>query len=119
MFEIDGSSQSTPARWRAPRALAALALIFCVGAAAQAGAAEASRQVASFIDDFSAPDDTGRLTDMSAASFAQELTQTRSDLARLRAIDSKALTPDEKIDWQVAHSVRRAHDIEQAEKQKW
>ena len=119
MFEIDGSSQSTPARWRAPRALAALALIFCVGAAAQAGAAEASRQLASFIDDFSVPEDTGRLTDMSAASFAQELTQTRSDLARLRAIDSKALTPDEQIDWQFAHSILRGHEIEQAQMQAW
>ena len=119
MFEIDGSSQATPARWRAPRSLAALVLIFCIGAAAQAGAAEASRQLASFIDDFSVPEDTGRLTDMSTISFAQELKQTRSDLARLRAIDSKALTPDEQIDWQFAHSILRGHEIEQAQMQAW
>ena len=65
------------------------------------------------------PEDTGRLTDMSAISFAQELKQTRSDLARLRAIDSKALTPDEQIDWQFAHSILRGHEIEQAQMQAW
>ena len=56
---------------------------------------------------------------MSAASFAQELTQTRSNLVRLRAIDSKALTLDEQIDWQFAHSILRGHEIEQAQMQAW
>ena len=126
MFEIDGSSRTTAVRWRAPRALGALTLVlvFCLGTAAQAGAAAAgasgaSQQLAAFIDDFSVPEDTGRLTDMSAASFAQELTQTRSNLARLRAIDQKALTPDEQIDWQFAHSILRGHEIEQAQMQAW
>lgn len=106
---------------------AAGALIFVLAAsggahpaaAAQAGASAASQELAAFIDGFAVADDTGKLTDMSADSFARELQETRRNLARLRAIDQKGLSPDEQIDWQFAQSILRGHEIEQAQMQSW
>src|SRR5262245_49235355 len=102
MLQVTGSFRSRFASLM-PRALVALLVVGVTGglpqdaAAAEAAASPASKQLAAFIDEFSVPEDTGRLTDMSAASFAEELAQTRRNLARLRAIDRKALSTDEQI----------------------
>ena len=126
MFQSDGSSRCQPARWWALRAAGALIVLLVggVGAgeyavAAEAGASAASRQLAAFVDEFAVPEDTGKLTDMSAASFAKELQETRRHLAQLRAIDQKGLSTNEQIDWQFAQSILRGHEIEQAQMQAW
>jgi uncharacterized protein (DUF885 family) len=126
MLQVEVSSQRRSARERAPRVASVLSLLlaFSVGAAENVGAAPAETSAASgqlnaFIDDFTVPEDTGRPTDMSAASFARELQETRSNLARLRAIDRKGLSVDEQIDWEFAQSILRGHEIEQAQMQAW
>lgn len=126
MFQSEGSSRCQPARWWALRAAGALIVLLVggVGAgeyavAADAGASQASRQLAAFVEEFAVPEDTGRLTDMSAESFAKELQETRRHLTQLRAIDQQGLSLNEQIDWQFAQSILRGHEIEQAQMQAW
>jgi uncharacterized protein (DUF885 family) len=120
MSQIESSSRSTPLR---AAGVLILALAGSSGAheaqAAAADAAQPSKQLAAFIDEFAVPDDTGKLTDKSAASFARELQETRRNLARLRAIDQRGLSLDEQIDWQFAQSILRGHEVEQAQMQSW
>ena len=70
-----------------------------------------SELLASFVDDFVLQYEFEESTDLSAASFAKELQQTRSFLARLHEIDTSTLTTDEKIDWQFAKSILRGAEL--------
>ena len=79
----------------------------------------AAEQLAVFIDDFVARQETAEPTDLSAASFAEELRQTKADLARLRAIDTSALSIEEQIDWRFAQSILRGEGIAQESIQSW
>lgn len=79
----------------------------------------AAEQLAAFIDDFVARQESKVPTDLSAASFAEELQQTRADLARLRSIDILALSSDEQIDWRFAQSILRGQEISQESIQSW
>lgn len=126
MLEIEGSNPCQPARWRALRAAGALIAALLAGSgvathavAAQTGVSAASQQLAAFIDDFAVPEESSKLTDLSAESFAKELQETRRNLTRLRAIDQQGLSLDEQIDWQFAQSILRGHEIEQAQMQAW
>lgn len=126
MLEIEGSNPCQPARWRALRAAGALIAALLTGSgvathavAAQTGVSAASQQLAAFIDDFAVPEESSKLTDLSAESFAKELQETRRNLTRLRAIDQQGLSLDEQIDWQFAQSILRGHEIEQAQMQAW
>ncbi len=125
MLVNDRSSRWLRQRWQLLRVagVTLLALVMSMSvtgrAEAAAPASEAGRQLAAFIDEFAVPEDTGRLTDMSAASFAKELAETRRNLQRLRAIDRQALSLDEQIDWEFAQSILRGHEIEQAQMQAW
>jgi uncharacterized protein (DUF885 family) len=78
-----------------------------------------SELLASFVDDFVLQYEFEESTDLSAASFAKELQQTRSFLARLHEIDTSTLTTDEKIDWQFAKSILRGKEITQESLQSW
>lgn len=125
MFQFEGLSRCRAAReWTLRAAL--LLTVAAVGGtfaprhsvAAQAGSA-ASKELAAFIEEFAVPDDVGKLTDMSADSFAKELQETRRNLARLRAIDPRALSLDEQIDREFALSILRGNEIQQAQMQPW
>ena len=72
-----------------------------------------------FIDDFVSRQENEAPTDLSAASFAEELRQTKDYLARLRSIDSSTLSNDEQIDWQFAESILRGQEITQESIQSW
>ncbi|MCZ6674783.1 MAG: hypothetical protein O7C75_17780, partial [Verrucomicrobia bacterium] len=74
---------------------------------------DSAEQLALFIDDFVARQETEVPTDLSAASFTEELQQTKADLARLRAIDLSALSVEEEIDWRFAQSILRGQEIAQ------
>ena len=92
----------------------------CINAvAAGAAAPSASQRLDAFIDDFAPPADSGELSDMSAASFAQELKETQKNLARLRSIDTTSLSTDEKIDWKFAQSILRGEEIAGVSIQAW
>lgn len=78
-----------------------------------------SEELARFIDDFVSQYEYEESTDLSAASFTQELQQTKIYLARLRGIDTSALTTDEQIDWQFAKSILRGKEITQESIQSW
>jgi uncharacterized protein (DUF885 family) len=120
MTEVESSSRSTLLR---TAGVFLFALAGGGGAqyavAAAAGGSQASQQLAAFVSEFATADDTGKLTDKSAASFARELQETRRNLERLRAIDQKGLSLDELIVWQFAHSILRGREFEQAQMQSW
>ena len=80
---------------------------------------DAVEQLAEFIDDFVARQETEVPTDLSATSFEEELQQTKADLARLRAIETSALSIDEEIDWRFAQSILRGQEIAQESIQSW
>lgn len=72
-----------------------------------------------FVDDFVSQYEYQEPTDLSAASFAAELRQTKTFLAGLREIDPATLTTDEHIDWQFAQSILRGKEIMQESVQAW
>ena len=78
-----------------------------------------AQELTEFIDDFVSRQENEAPTDMSAASFAEELRQTKAFLARLRSIDSSTLSNDERIDWQFAESILRGQEITQESIQSW
>jgi uncharacterized protein (DUF885 family) len=78
-----------------------------------------SSAMTAFIDDFISAYENDDPTDLSAASFAQELQQTKGFLTRLRAIDTATLSGDEKIDKQFAESILRGKEIAQESIQSW
>jgi len=78
-----------------------------------------SEELTRFIDDFVSQYEYEESTDLSAASFLQELQQTKAYLARLRDIDTSTLTTDEQIDWQFAKSILRGKEITQESIQSW
>jgi uncharacterized protein (DUF885 family) len=78
-----------------------------------------SPAMTAFIDDFISAYENDDPTDLSAASFAQELQQTKGFLTRLRAIDTATLSGDEKIDKQFAESILRGKEIAQESIQSW
>lgn len=80
---------------------------------------DSAEQLALFIDDFVARQETEVPTDLSAASFTEKLQQTKADLARLRAIDLSALSVEEEIDWRFAQSILRGQEIAQESIQSW
>jgi hypothetical protein len=78
-----------------------------------------SEVLATFVDDFVSQYEFEKSTDLSVASFAKELQQTKSYLARLHDIDTSTLTTDEEIDWQFAKSILRGKEITQESLQSW
>ena len=79
----------------------------------------ASEALATFVDDFVSQYEYEESTDLSAASFAKELQQTKSYLTRLHDINTSTLTTDEQIDWQFAKSILRGNEITQESLQSW
>ena len=75
--------------------------------------------LADFIDDFVARQEADVPTDLSVASSYDELQQTKDDLARLQAIDTRTLSVDEHLDWRFAQSILRGQEIEQESIQSW
>ena len=73
-------------------------------------ASDASQQLAAFIDDFVSRQENEEPTKLSAASFAEELQQTKAYLARLRTIDRSTLSIEEHIDWHFAERILRNYD---------
>ena len=78
-----------------------------------------SQELGAFIDDFVSLQENETPTDLSAASFAEELRQTKAYLARLRSIDTSTLSNDEQIDWEFAQSILRGQEITQESIQSW
>ncbi|MCZ0951457.1 MAG: DUF885 domain-containing protein [Rhodospirillaceae bacterium] len=78
-----------------------------------------SQELEAFIDDFVSLQENETPTDLSAASFAEELRQTKAHLARLRSIDTSTLSNDEQIDWEFAQSILRGQEITQESIQSW
>lgn len=78
-----------------------------------------AQELKAFIDDFVSRQENEAPTDLSAASFAEELRQTKAYLARLRSIDSSTLSNDEQIDWLFAQSILRGQEITQESIQSW
>ncbi len=78
-----------------------------------------TQELTAFIDDFVSQHENEGPTDLSAASFAEELQLTKAYLARLRAIGTSALSSDEQIDWQFAESILRGQEITQESIQSW
>lgn len=78
-----------------------------------------AQELRAFIDDFVSRQENEAPTDLSAASFAEELRQTKAYLARLRSIDSSTLSNDEQIDWLFAQSILRGQEITQESIQSW
>ena len=78
-----------------------------------------SQELEAFIDDFVSLQENETPTDLSAASFAEELRQTKAYLARLRSIDTSNLSNDEQIDWEFAQSILRGQEITQESIQSW
>lgn len=84
-----------------------------------AQAPDAAQQLAAFIDDFVSRQENEGPTNLSAASFAEELKQTKAYLERLRAVDTSTLSNDEQIDWQFAQSILRGQEVAQESIQSW
>ena len=82
-------------------------------------ASDDSQELRAFIDDFVSRQENEAPTDLSAASFAEELRQTKAYLARLRSIDTSILSNDEQIDWEFAQSILRGQEITQESIQSW
>ncbi len=80
---------------------------------------DAESRLAAFTDDFVAREESERASDLSAASFASELEETRRLLEQLREIDPTELSTDDRIDGRFAESILRGREIEQAEIQPW
>ena len=80
---------------------------------------DATQQLAAFIDDFVTRQEDAEPTNLSAESFAQELQQTKADLAGLHEIDMSTLSIDEQIDWRFAQSILRGQEIAQESVQSW
>ena len=78
-----------------------------------------TQDLTTFIDDFVSQQENEEPTELSAASFAEELQQTKAYLARLRAIDTSTLSSDEQIDSQFAESILRGQEITQESIQSW
>jgi uncharacterized protein (DUF885 family) len=71
------------------------------------------------VSDFLAARERAERSDFSAEHFAAELAQTRSDLARLDAIDPDDLAFDDRLDWKFARSILRGREIWQQQVQNW
>ena len=84
-----------------------------------APAVDASAAFSAFVADFLAARERDERSDLSRNHFEAELQQTRTDLARLRAIDPDALSFDDRLDWTFAQSILRGREIWQAQVQNW
>lgn len=104
---------------RGARALGSVALVLALVATAPSAQSNASTQLAAFIDEFVAAIDRGSVRDLSAQAFADAVSRTRAQLARLRAIDRSALDPEDQIDWRFAESILLGRSIEQDRIQSW
>lgn len=79
----------------------------------------ASQRFEDFVDDFLDSRKADGLSDLSRASFARELQQTRAALAQLDSIDPQLLGFAEQLDWKFARSILRGREIWQASVQSW
>lgn len=87
--------------------------------AATLPAVDATAAFSAFVEDFLAARERNERSDFSRDHFEGELQQTRTDLARLRAIDSSALSFDDRLDWTFAQSILRGREIWQEQVQNW
>ena len=110
---------------RACRLIVATAavLVLAVGearpVAPQAGAGDASARLLAFVDDFVSAKHLEQTNDLSAASFAKQLEETRGYLIRLRQIDRSKLSLDDVIDWRFAESILIGRELAQSRMQYW
>ncbi|NJN42694.1 MAG: DUF885 domain-containing protein [Flammeovirgaceae bacterium] len=81
---------------------------------------EALAQLNEFIQEFTSKGGSRQFTtDMSAATFASELSETKAQLAKLRSIDKTSLTGDDLIDFKFAESLLAGRELEQEKMLPW
>ncbi len=80
---------------------------------------KAAADLDAFIDGFISPARSQASSDLSAASFARELAETRRMLGKLRAIDPAGLDVDDRIDRSFAESILVGRELQQGKMQPW
>ncbi len=100
-----------------------LCLILCFDCSPPANQeSDAVAQLNEFITEFSSRNEyegSTNINDMSAATYAAELSKIKEQLKKLRSIDASQLKGDDLIDWKFAESLLVGRELEYEKMQPW